>query len=110
MTTISSFFKVGSVKSFVHYQMKVWQKYIQYVLFNSPSSGMGVDCYGYWTIKFRTKINKLMVQYINITRYLQLHIFSSTLSVKIRKKKKKSLSTVCYVFRFLFSVFESRHL
>ena len=30
------------------------------------------DYYGYWTIKFQTKINKLMVQYISICDIHQL--------------------------------------
>ena len=95
-------FFVEYVKSFVHYQMNVWQIYIQYVLSNSPPVVWVVDLdyYRYWTIKFRTKINKLMVQYINITRGDYILSVPHEVS-KSETKKVPKYSLLCVHVSFL---------
>ena len=60
-----------------------------------------LDYYGYWTIKLQTKINKLMIQYISITSCN--YILSVPHEVS-KAETEKSLRTVCFVFRFLYSI------
>ena len=61
----------------------------------------------YWTIKFRMKINKLIVQYSSITRWN--YILSVPHEVS-KSETERFLRTVCFVSRFLFLVYKSRHL